>query len=44
MLLMRYLIINNYRGDFHYYTMNLFGKVIKKTLTVILIASILYML
>lgn len=25
LLLMRYLIINNFRGDFHYFTMNLFG-------------------
>lgn len=26
MLLMRYLIVNNFRGDFNYYSLNLIGK------------------
>ncbi|XP_073823126.1 uncharacterized protein [Musca autumnalis] len=34
MLLMRYLIINNFRGDFNYFTMNLFGKVLRCKLSV----------
>lgn len=27
LLLMRYLIVNNFRGDFHYFSMNLIGKI-----------------
>ncbi|XP_011290176.2 uncharacterized protein LOC101900594 [Musca domestica] len=34
MLLMRHLIINNFRGDFQYFTMNLFGKILRCQLTI----------
>ncbi|XP_065357105.1 uncharacterized protein LOC135951389 [Calliphora vicina] len=34
LLLMRYLIVNNFRGDFHYFSMNLIGKIIRCQLTI----------
>ncbi|XP_061396333.1 uncharacterized protein LOC133331963 [Musca vetustissima] len=33
-LLMRHLILNNFRGDFQYFTMNLFGKILRCQLTI----------
>ncbi|TMW39910.1 hypothetical protein DOY81_015010, partial [Sarcophaga bullata] len=35
MLLMRYLIVNNFRGEFNYYTMNLNGKILQCKLRVL---------
>ncbi|XP_013109979.2 uncharacterized protein LOC131995773 [Stomoxys calcitrans] len=34
MLLIRYLIVNRFRGNFNFYTMNLFGKILRCHLTV----------
>uniref|UniRef100_A0A1A9WUB4 Tektin n=1 Tax=Glossina brevipalpis TaxID=37001 RepID=A0A1A9WUB4_9MUSC len=34
LLLMRYLVINNFQGDFFYFSMNLFGKILHCKLTI----------
>ncbi|KAM7354717.1 uncharacterized protein ACRADG_006278 [Cochliomyia hominivorax] len=35
LLLMRYLVINHFRGDFHYFSLNIMGKIIRCQLSVL---------
>ncbi|XP_075151323.1 ciliogenesis-associated TTC17-interacting protein [Haematobia irritans] len=35
LLFIRYLLVNNFRGDFNYFTMNLFGKILRCHLTIL---------